>query len=156
MRHLLDFTLFPQEPAFYSTYMFTNIKTHTIYSDKLQLSVIDLTQIEQATEKDRLYGLYDWAKLFKSTTWEEIKMLVANNKNLEEAAATAYQLTSDEEIRLQCETRRDYLIHEQYIQKKWRNMSRSLRKPGRRMPSTSRKVPSTNRLMKSFYKNTPY
>ena len=94
------------------------MKTHTIYSDKLQLSVIDLTQIEQATEKDRLYGLYDWAKLFKSTTWEEIKMLVANNKNLEEAAATAYQLTSDEEIRLQCEARRDYLIHEQYIQKK--------------------------------------
>ena len=45
-------------------------------------------------------------------------MLVANNKNLEEAAATAYQLTSDEEIRLQCEARRDYLIHEQYIQKK--------------------------------------
>ena len=114
----LDFTLFPQEPAFFSTYMFTNIKTHTIYSDKLRLSVVDLTQIEQATDEDRLYGLYDWAKLFKSTTWEEIKMLVANNKNLEEAAATAYQLTSDEEIRLQCEARRDYLIHEQYIQKK--------------------------------------
>lgn len=34
---LLDFTLFPEHPEFYSTYQFLNIKNHTIYSDKIRL-----------------------------------------------------------------------------------------------------------------------
>lgn len=46
----LDFTLFPEHPEFYATYKFLNIKNHTVYSDKLSLSVVDLTHINLATE----------------------------------------------------------------------------------------------------------
>jgi len=114
----LDFTLFKEYPEFFSTYMFTNIKNHIIYSDKLKLYVIDLTCINKATEEDKIRGIHHWAKFFKATTWEEIKMLSAENTFLEEAAETVYQLSAEEKIRMQCEAREDYYRQQRYIQKK--------------------------------------
>lgn len=54
---LLNFTLFPKPPEFYATYKLLNVKNHSLYSDKLQLSVSDLTHIELATEEDKSYQL---------------------------------------------------------------------------------------------------
>ena len=114
----LDFTLFSDKPEFFANYMFTNVKNYIIYSDKLRLSVVDLTQIDMATEEDKLRGLDYWARLFKATTWEEIKMLAQNNSFLAEAAETVYQLSAEESIRLQCEAREDYYKQQRYIQHK--------------------------------------
>jgi len=105
---LLDFTLFPKYPEFYSTYQLLNVKKFTKYSDKLRLSVLDLSQIQLATEEDKSCGLDHGATLFKATTWEEIKTLAQNNKYISEASETIYQLTQEERIRLQCEAREDY------------------------------------------------
>lgn len=121
----LDFTLFRDYPEFFSTYMFVNIRNHIIYSDKLKLFVIDLTQIDEATEEERSRGMEHWARLFKATTWEEIKMLAEKNEFLEEAAETAYRLSAEEKIRLQCQAREDYYrtqntikaVMEQQVQK---------------------------------------
>lgn len=95
-------------PEFYATYWMMNEKTHRIYSDKIRLSVLDLTQIELATEEDKRYKIDYWARLFRSTTWEEIKMLAKSDEYLQEAAACVYELTQDEEIRQRCEAREDY------------------------------------------------
>lgn len=38
----IDFTLFPDEPEFCSTYMMFNIKTHRIYTSKFMLKVAEL------------------------------------------------------------------------------------------------------------------
>ena len=105
---LLDFTLFPENPEFYATYRFLNEKNHMIYSDKLRISVLDLTRIDLATEEDRMYGIDHWAALFKSGTWEEIRMLAQENEDIREASGTIYQLTREEDIRQQCEAREDY------------------------------------------------
>ena len=71
----LDFTLFPEVPEFYATNMFMNVKNHHIFSDKMKLCVVDLSQIELATEEDREAGIDHWARLFKAKTWEEMKEL---------------------------------------------------------------------------------
>lgn len=105
---LLDYTLFPKRPEFYATYRLLNEKTHTPYSDKLQLSVLDLTRIDLATEEDKAYQIEYWASLFKATTWEELKMLAQNNDYFKEAAETVYLLAQDEEVRLRCQAREDY------------------------------------------------
>jgi len=105
---ILDFTLFPEYPEFYATYQLLNVKTFTKYSDKLRLSVLDLSQIPLATEEDKACGLDHWAALFKATTWEEIKMLAQNDKYINEACETIYQLTQEERISLQCEAREDF------------------------------------------------
>jgi len=121
---LLDFTLFPEYPEFYATYKMLNIKNHHIYSDKFQLSVLDLTHIDLATEEDKQFGLHHWANFFKTTTWEEIIMLAEQNEYILSAADTIYQLAYNDPIRLQCEAREDYYrrqrdmqIHMERVQK---------------------------------------
>ena len=105
---LLDYTLFPEHPEFYSTYQFLNVKNHTLYSDKLRISVLDLSRIDLTTEEDRQYQLDHWAALFKAKTWEELQMLAQNNNYFKEASETVYQLTQEEQIRQQCLAREDY------------------------------------------------
>ena len=105
---ILDFTLFEDAPEFYATYWMMNEKSYRKYSDKLRLSVLDLNCIKQATEEDRRYKIDYWAGLFKSTTWEEIKMYAESDEYLQEAADTVYKLTQEEKIRQQCEAREDY------------------------------------------------
>ena len=105
---LLNFPLFPEAPEFYATYMLLNVKNHTLYSDKLRLSVVDLTHTNLATEEDKQYHIDKWAALFRASTWEEIKMLAQNNEHIREASNTVYQLSHEEEVRLQCEAREDY------------------------------------------------
>ena len=105
---LLNFTLFPEYPEFYATYKFLNVKNYTLYSDKLCLSVLDLTHIDLATKEDKQYQLDYWAALFKSTTWEDLKMLAQNNEYIRQASETIYQLSQEEAIRQQCEAREDY------------------------------------------------
>lgn len=70
---ILDFTLFPEYPEFYATYRFMNVKNHLAYSDKLTLSVLDLTGTELATEEDKTFQIDNWAKFFKATTWGKLK-----------------------------------------------------------------------------------
>ena len=113
---LLDFTLFPEFPEFYSTYQFLNVKNHTIYSDKLRLCVLNLTRIDLADEEDRQYHIDYWASLFKAATWEELKMLAEQNEFIANASSTVYQLSQEETIRLQCEAREDYYRRQRSVQ----------------------------------------
>lgn len=82
---ILDFTLFPEQAEFYGSYKLLNEKNHHEYSDKFTLRVLDLTQIQIATEEDKIYYFDRWAKLFKATTWEEFKMIAADDKIMQEA-----------------------------------------------------------------------
>lgn len=113
---LLDFTLFPGSPEFFATYRMMNVKNHIIYSDKLSLSVVDLTHIDLATEEDKLYRIDSWASLFKATTWEEIKMIAQNDIGITNAANTVWKLSQEDKIRLQCEAREDYYRNQQDVQ----------------------------------------
>jgi len=104
----LDFTLFKDHPRFYSTYKLTETREHYVFSNKLSIGIVDLTRIALATPEDKRYNIDVWAKLFKAQTWEDIKMLAAQDVNISEAAATLYQLSADERIRQECEAREDY------------------------------------------------
>ncbi|MBQ9118818.1 MAG: Rpn family recombination-promoting nuclease/putative transposase [Lachnospiraceae bacterium] len=110
----LDFDLFPEQPEFYATYRLLNVKNHHLYSDKLSLSVINLNQTELATEEDRANHIDEWAALFRTTEWEEIKMLAQKNEYIQEATSTMYMLTEEEKIRQQCEAREEYYRLQRY------------------------------------------
>lgn len=103
----LDFTLHPEEPEFYATYKMLNVKNHLLYSDKFALSVVNLRQIELATEEDKAYHIDYWARIFKAKTWEDIKMLAKENEYLQEAANSLYVANADEIVRQQCRARED-------------------------------------------------
>lgn len=104
----LDYDLFPEAPEFYATYHMANDVTHQIYTGKFTLSVLSLNQAELATEEDKKYDIDYWAKLFKATTWEELRMIAEHNPHLEEAAKTVYQMSDDEQIRELCFAREEH------------------------------------------------
>ena len=110
----LDFDLFPENPEFYAAYMMKNVKNDMIYTDKLQLSVVQLNHIELATNEDRLFEIDHWAAFFKSKTWKELIALAATNQYMESAANTIFELSSDENIRELCRRRAEFEAHERH------------------------------------------
>lgn len=102
---ILDFTLFPDAPEFYSENLMMNVKNQKIFNSKFVLRVLDLTQLKNVSEQDKETDLYYWAKLFQATSWEEILMLAEKSEALKEAAVTMRKLNADERIRMQCEAR---------------------------------------------------
>ncbi len=68
---IVDFSPFPDYPEFYATHKMMNVKKHYIYNDKFTLNVLDLNQIELATDEDKAYQIDYWARLFKAKTWED-------------------------------------------------------------------------------------
>lgn len=110
----LDFTLFPEHPEFFATYKLLNTKNYHLYSDKFILNVVNLNRIDLATDEDKAYQIDFWAKVFKITTWEELRMLAQNNEYVEEIVRTLYKCNTDEEIRKQCD-----LIEAEMTFNKW-------------------------------------
>ena len=113
----LDFTLFKDTPEFYSEFKIMNVKTHYVYSGKFVLRVINLSQIELATDEDKAFQIDYWARLFKADTWEELKMLAKDNEYLQEAAESLYIANADEMVRQQCYARQDAEKRERYLVK---------------------------------------
>lgn len=104
----LNYTLFPSHPEFYSTYKMMNMKNHHIYSCNFVLNVIDLSQIDLATEEDKKYHIDKWAKFFKATTWEEVRKMAEQNEYLQDAARSIFHFSADDQIRKMCRDRIEY------------------------------------------------
>ena len=104
----LNYTLFPDYPEFYSTHMLLNIKNHHLFSSKIRIGVVDLNHTELATMEDMQYGLDKWVALFKSKTWEELKMIASETPELLAASESLYKYNHEEDIRLQCIAREEY------------------------------------------------
>ena len=85
--------------------------------------MVDLTHIELATDEDKAYGIDRWARLFKSTTWEEIRMIAENNPILTEASEKLYTYNADEMARQRSQARAEYLAHERAVNNKLAKLS---------------------------------
>ena len=105
---ILDFWLPGKTKEFYSEYVLMNKKNHEIYSDKLGVNVLNLKAVDDDSVTKEPEELYEWAKLFKATTWEEIRMLAEKNEYIADTVVTLRKLTADEKIRMQCQAREDY------------------------------------------------
>jgi len=112
---ILDFALYENSKEFYSTYHLTNDKTGRIYSDKIALHVLELNKDEYATEEDKAYNIDYWARLFKATTWEELKMLAKEQENLQSTIETIYRANADEYVRAELEAREDELRRQRTV-----------------------------------------
>lgn len=104
----LDYSLFEECPEFYASYKLINIKNYQKYSDSLTLYVVDLSHIDLATEEDKRYHIHEWARLFKATTWEEIRMIASKDEYLKEASQTMFRMSADDLVRKRCRDREEY------------------------------------------------
>ena len=112
---ILNFSPFDGEPIFYSRNVLMDMNKHRIYSDKFQVNVLELKQIELATEEDKEWNLDFWAKLFKARTWEELKMIAKDNEYFTEASNTLCDLYADFNVRERCRDREDYELEQKYL-----------------------------------------
>ena len=110
----LDFTLFEDHPEFFAKYQLRNSKDNFLYTDKFNLYVVELNHIDMATAEDLSNNIDTWAKLFKATTWEEIKMITKDKPSLDSTAESIYLSNADFVIREQCRRREDAIAHENY------------------------------------------
>ena len=76
---ILDFTPFDEHLSFYPTYKMMEEKDHHVYSDSFVINTLDLTRTDLATETDKRYNLDEWARIFKVSTWDELKELSRDN-----------------------------------------------------------------------------
>lgn len=123
----LDFTLFQDAPEFYATYQLKNVKTGYLYSGKFSIHVVDLSRIELATEEDKTYGIDSWARLFKATTWEELRMIAEKNPILQQASNDLYTINADELMRQQARARADAEFWERHTKAKLQKQEETIR-----------------------------
>ena len=139
----LDFVLFKDSPEFFARYMLQNVKNHRIYTDKFQLGIVDLTNIELATDEDKSRGLVFWAELFKAQTWEDLRMLATEDKNIDRAISSVYQLTEDERIREQCRQREEYYIMRKMEKRRMNRLEMALGQMEEKLGQTEEKLGQT-------------
>ena len=96
---ITDKNLFEHEPEFYSHYLFMNVKNHQIYTKNLAINVLQLNQVELATDEDKAHNLDHWARLFVAETWEEMKALVTEHPEFEEAVNMIYKANADDSVK---------------------------------------------------------
>ena len=127
----LNYSLFPEYPEFFASYELANTSNPNysyLYSDKLRISVVDLTQIQRATDEDKKHDIDLWARVFTATTWEEIEVLAQNNEYLKETVSGVRQLTEDEKIRQQCQAREDFAYWERIRNNRMKELGDDLEK----------------------------
>ena len=117
---ILDFNLFEEIEELCSRYylMNENAEYHNRYTDGFAIYVLNLRQIynEKVIQKEQQTELYQWAKLFRAESWEEIRMLAEKDEIFDECVCTMAQLTEDEKIRMQCEARNDYIARQKGLE----------------------------------------
>ena len=105
---IIDFELFKGDTEFYSRYRLENIKNGRIYTDKFGINVLNLRNIDHATDEDNAYELDVWARLFKAQTWEELRELAEKYDFAKEAATSIYAVSEEEAVKLACMARERY------------------------------------------------
>ena len=106
---ILDFTLFEEHPKFMAKYQILDAEDGFLYSDKLCIKVLDLTQLEKAKDQSETdKKILKWAGIFKAETLEELEQLARGEEVFENMVVTMKKLSEDEKIRMQCEAREDY------------------------------------------------
>jgi predicted transposase/invertase (TIGR01784 family) len=104
---ILDYTLFPEYPEFYSEYMILNTKNHNVYTSKFRLYVLDLTKEELATEEDVTSGRTIWTKIFKAKKWGDLMKVMSECEEYSSVVESVDTLSNNRDVLYQCRTLAD-------------------------------------------------
>ena len=99
-----------------------------LYTDKFNLYVVELNHIDLAADEDRQYGIDKWARLFKASTWEELKMIAEKNQYLESAADSIYSCVTDPKVLAMCRKRDEEIRGEKARIKKIKKLEKQHKK----------------------------
>ena len=81
---ILDFTLFDDTEEFYSCFHLLEDTRHTIYTDKMEFHVLELSKLPKELKEDS-NDILLWAKFINAEEKEEFDMLATKNPYIESA-----------------------------------------------------------------------
>ena len=102
------------------------MKNHNEYTGKFQLYVLDLNQIELATQEDRNNERDVWARLFQAKTRGDLMSIAQQYKEFEPVINRMNTLMSDDAIQLQYDAEETLRNREKGIRKKIHNLEEQL------------------------------
>ena len=147
---ILDYTPKPELPLFYYSNAFRcNLNPEVVYSSKMQIAVLDLTRISQATETDKAYHLDKWAQLFKATTWKELKAMVKQSTVFSEAVRTIAGLAYDEQIMEQYRAAEDFIANERSQQERLNSQQETINSQQEKINSQQETISSQQETISS-------
>lgn len=95
---ILAFPLF-EDGTWYSVIEFRDRKTHRLYSDKMSLRVLQLSQLSKATPEERKSELYAWAQMISADDWEVLKKMAERNEYMKAAVDELEKINAEKEKR---------------------------------------------------------
>ncbi len=125
---IIDFEAKDFEPEFYSTHHIRNDRTGALFSGNFVLSVLNLRHIDLATDEDKKWQIDQWARLFKATTWEELRMIAARDVEMNNVAETLYDKHQDEYAMYWAMSREMALFDERCLKANVREAEEKLKK----------------------------
>ena len=84
---------------FYSVIRLMDDKTGCVYSGKISLRVLYLSQLVSCSEEEKQTEVYHWAKLISARDWEVLKDMAKRNRYMKEAVEELERLNADKELR---------------------------------------------------------
>lgn len=100
---ILDFIHYPNDEKCYRRIHFRDDETCTLYSDKMELQILELKKLPKEVETGE--DIIAWMRFFNGKNREEFKNMAKTNEYLDEAYHTLVTLSADEEKRLEYEAR---------------------------------------------------
>lgn len=101
---ILDFELFPEDKDFYSRFHFREDNRNILYSDVLEMHVIELPKLKKYIQEES--ELLNWAKFFNANTKEDFEMVVTKDEYLSMAYDNLVEFSADEMKRREYEWHR--------------------------------------------------
>ena len=108
---VLNFTLFQDTDEFYSCFHLREDKRNTIYTEKMEFHVLELTKLPEELKEDSSDILL-WAKFINAEKKEELDMLATKSPYIRSAYEQLQLISQDKTKRFEYEARekaiRDY------------------------------------------------
>jgi len=111
---LTDFCMI-ENTYYHNRYRLHDPQTGSEFSDLMEVNVLELPKIQNATKTNDA-TLLQWMKFLKATNREELDMLAQNNPDIQKAVKRLYTLSEDQKARMLAEDREKFRRdQEQYV-----------------------------------------
>ena len=89
-----------------------------VLTDKIEIDIIELSKVRAEYEKNRQNKKAQWALFINDPNTEEVKEIMKENEDIEEAIVTVHKMTEDEKMRRLADLREKAIMDEKAIRRK--------------------------------------
>lgn len=89
-----------------------------VLTDKIEIDIIELSKVRAEYEKNKQNKKAQWALFINDPNTKEVKEIMKENEDIEEAVITVHKMTEDEKMRRLADLREKAILDEKAIRRK--------------------------------------